>query len=76
MEHEQLGAIDLKNGKIRLVTDQPFRPLTKKSLNDILSKYQDASPAQIKNITDFILNNRDRSMETKRIVHVVKDTVG
>lgn len=72
MEHDQLGAIDLKNGKIRLVTDQPFKVITKKALNDILSKYQDASPAQIKSITDFIMNNRERNPETKRIVHIDK----
>lgn len=72
MEREQLGAIDLKNGKMRLVTDQPFKVLTKRSLGDILAKYQDLSPQQVSEVMQFILSNRERNKETTRIVYADK----
>lgn len=69
METTQIDNINLNSGKIRVVTDKHYKPITKKTLLESLSLYSGVSPEQRVQIAHFVLNNRTRCEETKKIVH-------
>jgi hypothetical protein len=76
MNDNQVRAIATRAGRITSLTTQPFKPLNKTDLTNILAEYaamnsainSSINTAQIKDMAEFIIDNRVRAKATHKIV--------
>lgn len=66
MKNNEIDCIDIKDGQICYNKKSVKKPITKKFLMDILSKYFDGDVKKAENANEFILNSREE---------VVKDVI-
>jgi|TARA_Y100000389_G_C17464904_1_gene524652 hypothetical protein len=59
MKENQIDCFDLKDGQLCFNTKTVKKPITKKSLFVILSKYYNGNDTKTNELQEFILNNRD-----------------
>jgi hypothetical protein len=63
MKSNEIDCFDLKDGQLCYSSKNVKKPLTKKSLLSILSKYYDGNELQATEMNDFILNNREVTIQ-------------
>lgn len=59
MKTNEIDVFDINNGKIIYSKRTMKRPVTKKALLDILSKYYQGNLEQAQDVNNFILDNRE-----------------
>jgi hypothetical protein len=69
MEENNVQELKLKDGRLSCVVEHPYKQLSKKDLQDILSKYPAFSPGQADQLVEFISENRVRNTAKQKIVH-------
>jgi len=68
MKHTNTDCFELKNGVLLYTTKSVKKPITKKVLLNILSKYYDGDYMKATEVNDFILSNREEVIQ-ESIVH-------
>jgi hypothetical protein len=68
MKQTNTGCYELKNGVLLYTTKNVKKPITKKVLFDILSKYYQGDYMKATEVNDFIMNNREEVVQEK-LVH-------
>lgn len=63
MRTNEIDCIDIKDGKICYNKKNVKKPITKKFLMDILSKYFDGDVKKAEDANEFILNSREESVK-------------
>jgi len=63
MKDNEIDCFDLKDGQLCYNKKNVKKPLTKKSLLNILSKYYDGNVSKAVEMNDFILDNREVSVQ-------------
>lgn len=61
MKNNEIDCFDIKNGQIQYVKKNVKKPMTKKVLFDVLSKYYEGDYMKANNMRDYILENREES---------------
>jgi len=69
MQSQNLGSIELKEGRMVCVSDQPFKPLNVNDLQTILTTYPMLSHTQAQELAKFISDNRVRGSVKHKLVH-------
>tara|TARA_B100000989_G_C19523938_1_gene465760 strand:- start:2418 stop:2774 length:357 start_codon:yes stop_codon:yes gene_type:complete len=59
MKNNEIDSFDIKNGKLESVTRTTKKPISKKMLHNILSKYYQGDNAKANELNSFILENRE-----------------
>lgn len=70
MKENNIDCFDLKDGQLLYVKKNVKKPITKKVLLNILSKYYQGDYMKASEVNDFILNNREETVH-ESIVHKV-----
>lgn len=68
MKKNEIDCFDLKDGQILYTKKNVKKPITKKVLIDILSKYYNGDYMKASEVNDFIMNNREEIIR-ETIVH-------
>ena len=68
MKHTNTECFELKNGVLLYTSKNVKKPITKKVLLEILSKYYNGDYMKATEVKDFILNNREETVH-ESIVH-------
>jgi hypothetical protein len=69
MDSKKIQELQTQSGtKIACCSTQPFKPLNKKDITDIISNYPGLSPAQSKDIANFLIEHRVRAKPSRKIV--------
>jgi hypothetical protein len=68
MKTNEIDCFDLKDGQILYTKKNVKKPITKKVLLDILSKYYNGDYMKASEVNDFIMNNREETVR-ECIVH-------
>lgn len=72
MDANQTRQIDTRSGKrLTCTVSRPFKPLTRKDLTSILAEYDGLPTDTAENIVDFIIQNRPRQKESRKVVQKV-----
>ena len=67
MKHTNTECFELKNGVLLYTSKNVKKPITKKVLLEILSKYYNGDYMKATEVNDFILNNREESIREEII---------
>ena len=59
MKNNEIDSFDIKNGRLESTTRTTKKPISKKMLQNILSKYYKGDDAQANELNNFILENRE-----------------
>lgn len=70
MKHTNTECFEMKNGVLLYTTKNVKKPITKKVLLEILSKYYDGDYMKASEVNDFILNNREEVVH-ESIIHKI-----
>jgi len=70
MKKTNTGCFELKNGVLLYETKNVKKPITKKTLLDILSKYCEGDYMKASEMSDFIQSNREEVIQEK-LVHKI-----
>ena len=63
MKDNEIDCFDLKDGQICYDKKTVKKPITKKSLFDVLTKYYEGDIHEANNVKDFIINNREETVK-------------
>mgnify|MGYP001162841779 CR=1 FL=1 len=66
MKQNEIDSVNINNGKIEFTKRKTKKPISKKLLQTILTKYYKEDTNKANEINDFILNNREET--TKDII--------
>ena len=72
MKHHELDCVDINDGKLIFNSHNVKKPLNKKHLLGILSKYYKGNTSRATELNDFILNNREEILK-ETIVRKIND---
>jgi hypothetical protein len=70
MRTNEIDCFDINDGRIRYSKKTVKRPITKKILITILTKYCEGNESKANELNDFIMNNRD-DMTVEKIVRKI-----
>ena len=73
MKQNEIDCIDIKDGKICYNKKNVKKPITKKVLIDILSKYYNGDLLKASEVNDFILENREETTKETIVRKMAKD---
>jgi hypothetical protein len=73
MRDNEIDCFDLKDGQITYTKKNVKKPITKKSLLDILSKYCNGDAIKAIEINNFIMDNREEVVKESIVRTIVKD---
>ena len=59
MKNNEIDGFDIKNGRLESTTRKTKKPISKKMLQNILSKYYQGDNTKASEINNFILENRE-----------------
>jgi len=59
MKNSEIDSFDIKNGRLEYITRTTKKPISKKMLQNILSKYYKGDNAKANELNNFILENRE-----------------
>ena len=59
MKNNEIDSFDIKNGRLESTTRTTKKPISKKMLQNILSKYYKGNDAKANELNNFILENRE-----------------
>lgn len=62
MKNNKIDCVDINNGQLCYNQQNVKKPLTKKNLMGILSKYYKGNELKANELKDFILNNREETI--------------
>ncbi len=74
MKSNEIDCFDLKDGQICYNTKTVKKPITKKNLFNILSKYYDGDILKASQLNDFISDNREESIKESITRKIDKDS--
>ena len=63
MKQNNIDTFDLNDGKIEYATRKTKKPISKKMLLNILSKYYNGDPKKTNELNQFILENREENVK-------------
>jgi hypothetical protein len=72
MKKNEIDCFDINNGQICYTKKNVKKPITKKMLIDILSKYCKGDTLKASEINNFILDNREETVKESITLKVVK----
>ena len=61
MKEKDIDSVNINNGKIEFTQRKTKKPISKKLLQNILSKYFKGDNSKANEMNDFILNNREET---------------
>jgi len=61
MKSNEIDCFDINNGQIQYVNKKVKKPMTKKVLFDVLTKYYDGDFLKANQMKDFIMDNREET---------------
>jgi hypothetical protein len=61
MKEKEIDSVNINSGKIEFTQRKTKKPISKKLLQDILSKYYKGDNNKANELNDFILNNREET---------------
>ena len=61
MKEKDIDSVNINSGKIEFTQRKTKKPISKKLLQDILSKYYKGDNNKANELNDFILNNREET---------------
>tara|TARA_B100000927_G_C16467808_1_gene470377 strand:- start:349 stop:738 length:390 start_codon:yes stop_codon:yes gene_type:complete len=61
MKSNEIDCFDINNGQIQYVNKKVKKPMTKKVLFDVLTKYYDGDFLKANKMKDFIMDNREET---------------
>jgi len=70
MKQNEIDCFDLKDGQLLYTTKNVKKPITKKVLLNILSKYYNGDYMKASQLNDFILSNREEVVQ-ESIIHKI-----
>ena len=73
MRDNEIDCFDLKDGQITYSKKNVKKPITKKSLLDILSKYCNVDSIKAIEMNNFIMDNREEVVKESIVRTIVKD---
>ena len=73
MRDNEIDCFDLKDGQITYTKKNVKKPITKKSLLDILSKYCNGDSIKAIEMNNFIMDNREEVVKESIVRTIVKD---
>jgi len=73
MRDNEIDCFDLKDGQITYTKKNVKKPITKKSLLDILSKYCNGDTIKAIEINNFIMDNRAEVVKESIVRRIAKD---
>jgi hypothetical protein len=73
MRDNEIDCFDLKDGQITYTKKNVKKPITKKSLLDILSKYCNGDTIKAIEINNFIMDNREEVVKESIVRRIAKD---
>lgn len=73
MRDNEIDCFDLKDGQITYSKKNVKKPITKKSLLDILSKYCNGDTIKAIEMNNFIMDNREEVVKESIVRTIVKD---
>jgi hypothetical protein len=73
MRDNEIDCFDLKDGQITYTKKNVKKPITKKSLLDILSKYCNGDTIKAIEINNFIMDNREEVVKESIVRTIAKD---
>jgi hypothetical protein len=72
MKKNEIDCFDINNGQICYTKKNIKKPITKKILLDILSKYYKGDTLKASEINNFILDNREEIVKESIVLKVIK----
>lgn len=72
MKKNEIDCFDINNGQICYTKKNVKKPITKKVLLDILSKYYKGDVLKASEINNFILDNREETVKESIVLKVTK----
>jgi hypothetical protein len=72
MKKNEIDCFDINNGQICYTKKNVKKPITKKVLLDILSKYYKGDALKASEINNFILDNREETVKESIVLKVTK----
>jgi hypothetical protein len=75
MRENEIDCVDLKDGHLTYSRKNVKKPITKKMLLEILSKYYDGDVEKAVRLNHFILENQEQTFREEIVRTVKKDTV-
>jgi hypothetical protein len=72
MKNNEIDCFDLKDGQIMYSKKNVKKPITKKSLLDILAKYCEGDTIKAAEINDFIMDNREEVVKENIVRKISK----
>jgi ATP-dependent phosphoenolpyruvate carboxykinase len=73
MKKNEIDCFDINNGQICYTKKNVKKPITKKLLLDILSKYYKGDQLKASEINNFILENREETIKESIILKPIKN---
>ena len=73
MKKNEIDCFDIKNGQIMYCKKNIKKPITKKMLMDVLSKYYQGDVTKATDVNNFILDNREEVVKESIIHKISKD---
>ena len=75
MKENEIDEFDIKGGKLMYSKTNVKKPITKKGLFDILTKYYNGDLMQATQINDYIIENREDVVKETLVRKIAKDNV-
>tara|TARA_B100001093_G_scaffold474427_1_gene499088 strand:- start:502 stop:858 length:357 start_codon:yes stop_codon:yes gene_type:complete len=72
MRENEIDCFDLKDGQICYDKKTVKKPITKKTLFEVLTKYYDGNIHEANNVKDFIINNREETVKETIVRKITK----
>jgi len=73
MKKNEIDCFDIKNGQIMYCKKNIKKPITKKMLMDVLSKYFKGDVTKASDVNNFILDNREEVVKETIVHKISKD---
>lgn len=73
MKSNEIDCVDIKDGQICYTQKNVKKPITKKNLMTILTKYFKGDMEKAENINEFILDNREETIKETITRKITKD---
>lgn len=72
MDANQTRSIDTRSGKrLTCAVSRPYKPLSRRDMMTILSEYEDIPGEMVENLVEFVMSNRPRQKESRKVVQRV-----
>jgi hypothetical protein len=73
MREHEIDCFDIKDGQICYSKKSVKKPITKKNLLNILSKYYNGDLLKASEMNEFILDNREETIKETLVRKIIKD---